>query len=272
MVRYVRNVDQADLPVDHREAISDYDPSMFARLHAAEETHFWHVARRRLIVAQMKRHVPRSASILEIGAGTGFVATALVGAGYDQYLVGDRYPEALRYAASHLPAVSTVQFDIRHPPFRQAFDAALLFDVIEHLDDDVESLRQVASSLRTGGRVVITVPAHQWLWHADDVVSGHKRRYSRKMLRERLALAGFDVDTSFYFFVGLLPLLLIRRLLDPDRGEARDQLSARFFAIGRLQNRILGTWCKVEQALSRVVPNVAGGSIFVVAVKRSACQ
>lgn len=151
-----RTVDRSDIGADRQHRAVDYDPSMFAKLHIAESSHFWHLARRRLILTQMKRHVSTTASVLEIGAGTGFVASALVEYGYNQYILGDRYPEALRYARSHLPAVSTVQFDIRQPPFRSTFDVALMFDVIEHLDDDVGSLRQIQSILRPGGQLLDT--------------------------------------------------------------------------------------------------------------------
>jgi SAM-dependent methyltransferase len=252
-----------------RAVASDYDPALFIQLHAAEASHFWHVARRRFIRDQMVNHIDPAATIIEIGAGTGYVASDLVASGYCTYLFGDRVPEALLYERTHLPAVPAVQFDLRQAPFRNSFDVALMFDVLEHLDNDIDSLRQVRSILRDGGRLVMTVPAHQWLWHADDVASGHKRRYSRRTLTSTLDAAGFDVSTSRYFFIALVPLLLVRRILNPDRGASGGELSDRFFKIGRVSNWVLGTLCRAEQAVFRFIPNVVGGSLFVIARSRS---
>src|SRR5206468_7025117 len=63
------------------------------------------------------------------------------------------------------------------------YDLIGAFDVIEHIDDDRAALASIAMRLKPGGKLVITVPAHPWMWSAHDVVNHHKRRYSKSTLR-----------------------------------------------------------------------------------------
>lgn len=87
-----------------------------------------------------------------------------------------------------------------------------LLDVLEHLDDDVAAFRTaVARYLRPGGAVVVTVPAHAWLWSRVDEVSGHRRRYARHDLVRAMAAAGPRVESCRPFFVLRVPGLLVRR-------------------------------------------------------------
>jgi hypothetical protein len=61
--------------------------------------------------------------------------------------------------------------------------------------------------------VILTVPAHRWLWSDEDVVAGHHRRYTRRSMRATLARAGFTVRQDSYLFAPLtLPVLLLRSL------------------------------------------------------------
>jgi len=84
-----------------------------------------------------------------------------------------------------------------------SLDLAFLMDVLEHEQDDRGSLQEALRKLKPGGRLVITVPAHPWLFSAHDVSLDHRRRYLRSHLHDLLR----DLDTerveSFYFFTSL---------------------------------------------------------------------
>ncbi len=244
---------------------ADYDPNAFRLLHDAESLHFWFDARRRQIMKHVAPKISVGANVLEVGAGTGYVAEGFFNAGYCNYVLGDVFGEALQYTKSTLPDVAACQFDVFRPPFRPDFDAVFLFDVIEHLEDDTGALRSVASVLRGTGRVAITVPAHSWLWHADDRSGGHKRRYNRALLTNRLAEAGFEVESSRFFFTLVLPFLFVRRLLSPDRGDSTRPVSSEFLRVGKLSNPIFNAICRLENRMQRFIPNVFGGSLLVVA-------
>ena len=89
--------------------------------------------------------------------------------------------------------------DLQQVPSR-SIDCAILMDVLEHVKDDVGLLRDVDRILAPSAELLITVPAHGFLWSEHDVFLGHFRRYNHAMLRETVRQAGFSAIETFYFF------------------------------------------------------------------------
>jgi hypothetical protein len=69
-------------------------------------------------------------------------------------------------------------------------------NVLEHVEDDLQGLRNIHSALKTGGRAIILVPHGQEIFGTLDVALGHYRRYKHSELRERMEATGFRVDES----------------------------------------------------------------------------
>ncbi|MFP5379510.1 MAG: methyltransferase domain-containing protein, partial [Vicinamibacteria bacterium] len=137
------------------------------------------------------------------------------------------------------------------------------FDVIEHLDDDVEALAHMRSAVKPGGGVILTVPQHRWLWSAVDDFSRHRRRYDRRGLTALLTRAGFRLVWATSFMALLLPLLMLSRLRPRDQASFDPTAELR---IGDLANRTLGIVCAVERRLIHAgVRLPAGGSLIAVA-------
>jgi 2-polyprenyl-3-methyl-5-hydroxy-6-metoxy-1,4-benzoquinol methylase len=80
-----------------------------------------------------------------------------------------------------------------------------LFDVVEHIEHDVDFLKSIYSYLKDGGFVFITVPAFNALWSNEDVDAGHFRRYTTKELKRKLQSVGFQIEYSTYIF-SILPI------------------------------------------------------------------
>ena len=57
------------------------------------------------------------------------------------------------------------QFDLLHPPFQEEFDLVCFFDVLEHLREETKALECLKTMVKPGGKIIFTVPAHQWLWN-----------------------------------------------------------------------------------------------------------
>jgi len=190
-----------------------YHPEHFAPLFAAEDRHFWFRSRNRCIAAAT-RLFPDPGSIhdiLEHGCGTGFVLAELQRLFPNARVTGaDLFEEGLAMARQRFPG-KLVRADLFQCGFRSDFDLIGLFDVLEHLDDDLQALRALREQLRPGGLLLLTVPAHMILWSDYDVASGHRRRYTRSQLIACLAEARLQVQFCTEFMLPLFPLVLIRR-------------------------------------------------------------
>ena len=138
-----------------------------------------------------------------------------------------------------------------------------LLDVIEHLDDPVATLREAARVLSDEGVLVVTVPAHEFLWSGADELLGHVRRYNRKMLRGQLSDAGFVIERSTHIFSWLVPPVWLQRRLVSDR-ERQLRLEQR----SRLIDAAALVLSRLERALTNVVSSPVGTSILCVARKR----
>jgi len=133
--------------------------------------------------------------ILEIGCSSGFMLKLarqrLPGASW----IGSDYVRGpLEKLAAEVPELPLLHFDLRACPLPdESVDAVLLLNVLEHIDDDAQALRQVHRILRPGGVAVIEVPAGPELYDVYDQLLMHYRRYTSRGLREVLVTTGFDI-------------------------------------------------------------------------------
>ena len=176
-----------------------------------EDHSFWFQHRNACILDAVRR-LPPAGPIFDIGGGNGFVARALVQAGYQAVVVEPGLTGARNAQARGLaPVVCAALDDAGFAP--GTMPAAGLFDVLEHMADDSGVIEQLARLLPRGGRLYLTVPAYQWLWSTDDDLGGHHRRYSARRLRRVVEAGGFVAEYATQIFWPLpLPILLLRAL------------------------------------------------------------
>jgi len=250
-----------------RTNTADYDPAWFDRLDRVEARHFWFRARRGVIVRLFERHVRRSDRVLEVGAGTGSVAATLAARGFN-VAVTDVHHQALEFAGRKGLA-ERYEFDLMMMPFNEQFDVVGLFDVLEHIDDDRAALLAIRRVLKPDGRLILTVPAHAWLWNQSDVLARHKRRYGLKEVRQRVASAGFELLESRCFFMSLVPLLLLRALFSPGRKDDGHQEAAGLSVVP-VANEMMLAMLSLDNLVSGWLRPAVGGSIALVAQKTAA--
>jgi SAM-dependent methyltransferase len=240
-----------------------YDASLFETLAALEPTSFWFRGRNKVIVSAIDRWFPEGRSFLEVGCGTGYVLSAVLGWRPDLEAVGaELFEEGLRVARRRLKGVPLVQMDARSLNIDGAFDIVGAFDVLEHIDRDEDALRAMFTALRPGGGLIVTVPQHDWLWSKADEFAGHARRYTRRGLTQRMLHAGFDPLWATSFLTFLLPLITTARLVTRRRPYSLDRELVLPRRIDRLFERSLDL---ERAAMSRGVSFPAGGSLLVVA-------
>jgi len=137
--------------------------------------------------------------VLDVGAGIG-TFTELLAESVDQVVAlepDELHVDGLRERLAARPNVTVLAADastLPPPADDEAFDAAVCFNVLEHIPDDVGTLRRLRTQLRPGGRLLLLVPAHQALFGSLDRALDHCRRYGRRSLAAKLAEAGFEIE------------------------------------------------------------------------------
>jgi 2-polyprenyl-3-methyl-5-hydroxy-6-metoxy-1,4-benzoquinol methylase len=137
-------------------------------------------------------------SLLEVGSGVGVISRHIVERG-DPVVLSDHHPVYLEYLKSRFRDYSNVSYQIldlnseRYDVGGRQIDTIVCLNVLEHIEDDMHVLRGFAGLLPPGGRVVLQVPNYPALFGSLDASYGHFRRYTRRVLAERLGRAGFRV-------------------------------------------------------------------------------
>ena len=233
--------------------------AVFDRMAEQDQVHWWYVARRKILSALIAREadLPKDARILEIGCGTGHNFEMLTRFGQLDALEMDDEARTLacqrlgrEVGDARLPGLSGV------PDGR--YDLVALLDVLEHVDDRVESLRSIAAKLAPDGKILVTVPAYQWMWSAHDLANHHKLRYSKKGLRRDAEAAGLRVRKLGFFNSLLFPVAAMVRIVGnlAGRKESDDHMPPR--PLNTLFEKIFG----LERYVIGRMPLPAGVSLF----------
>jgi len=243
-----------------------FDPAHFGILAKIEETHWWFLSRRALILWVLRRYFSPLKNFFEIGCGTGFILSGIQEAIPDLSLSGsDLFIEGFAYAGKRLSRASLFQMDARRIPFREEFDVIGAFDVLEHVEEDEEVLSQLFKAVKRGGGIIVTVPQHPFLWSTQDRYSFHKRRYTRKELIRKVEKAGFTNLWWTSFVSLLMPMMFLSRLARSRKDEF-DVFEE--FRIERSLNRVLLNIMSAEFLMIRKGLSLpVGGSLLLVAIK-----
>jgi SAM-dependent methyltransferase len=221
---------------------------VYDRMAAHDSTHWWYRARREILAAYLARYggLPAGARILEIGCGTGHNLPMLARFGEVDAIEIDDAARAIAgerlgkpVASAPLPALPGVE--------RGAYDLIAVLDVVEHIEDDVAALKAMGDCLKPGGKILITVPAHQWMWSAHDVVNHHFRRYSKGTLNATIAKAGLRHNGLRWFNSLLFPAAVAARVAgrltgkdDSDDSPPAKPLNAAFEKVFGIERHLVG--------------------------------
>ena len=236
---------------------------------AVEDGSFWFKHRNECIVAVVKRLPPKAHdAIFDIGGGNGFVSMGLERAGFEVVLLEPGKTGAANAKKREVRHVICATADTAGLP-PGSVGAVGLFDVIEHIADDLSFLKSIRALMRPGGRVYVTVPAYAGLWSEEDDAAGHFRRYCLATINRVLEVAGFKIDFSSYIFRPLpVPIFFLRTLpyrFGLLRSGSKRQAS-NHAADGRTANTVLSALLRAEvEHLASGRSMRFGGSCLVVA-------
>ena len=239
----------------------------FDEMIAAYKSHWWYRGRRNVLERIINSlDLPRECEILDIGCGIGTNIEMLAKFGAVWALEVDEY--ALDYAVKTnrgavikkgclpdgLSAISDREFDL-----------ICLFDVLEHIEFDEAALRQIGALLKRESKLLITVPAYQWMFSQHDYNVKHFRRYNRKNLSEKLTNSGYKVLYSGYMNMLSFPLMAMSRFFD--RYVRKDGLASGTKIPPRLINFTLFLAFSSEILWVPGFSSPFGGSVLAVAEK-----
>ena len=169
------------------------------------ENHYWTLARNRIIKHFIFKHGVHAGRLLEIGCGKGIVVDYLRKSGLDCYGVEIADVSPL-FSVGDYVKVNT-DYSGLDEKLKLSIETVLLFDVIEHIEDDSSFIFSIRNNFTNLKQIIISVPARSELWSNYDEYNGHYRRYSISDLNKLSSRLNIQIQKVSYFFHGLyLPI------------------------------------------------------------------
>jgi SAM-dependent methyltransferase len=242
-----------------------FDGEQAQTLLGSDQDHWWFQSKSSIVAGLINRHLPRRSRngwLVDLGAGAGGVTSRLGWCrertialdGFTPMVTSGRQRHQFRALVGNLDAV---------PMAGGTADVVTLLDVIEHQTDPSFALMEARRIVRADGILIVTVPAHQWLWSQADELLGHVKRYDRGLLRSELESCGFEVRECGHVFSWLVPPVWLRRRTAKD---SRQQLG--LDAGSPAFGRVAGVLTEAEQRLTRRVSLPIGTTVMAVARPR----
>ena len=180
----------------------------FSRQIKNQEKHWWFQARKQIIdqiISNIK--LKKKNNILDFGSGSGVNLNMLEKYGLIDVHEKNKFARiAIKNKNKKIKNLySTLKIK------KNYYDLILIADVIEHVRRPKNLLRNLKKFLKKDGRILITVPAYQFLFSKKDKALGHYRRYNKKLLKNELA--EFKIENISYFNTFLcIPIVIITLL------------------------------------------------------------
>lgn len=239
----------------------------YAIMARQEQRHWWYTGMRRVALAVLEGELDgrRGLRILDAGCGTGGTTLALTRFG--EVCGIDLAWEGLEPARER-GLKQLARATVECLPFASAsFDAATSFEVVYHLGvgNDLRAFQEIRRVLKSGGVLLLRVPAHDWLRGEHDRLVHTRHRYSPDEVRGKLEAAGFHVQQLTWANTLLFPPAVAKRLLERVQGES-DDAEPDLWQPPEPVNSVLESAIAVESlAIPRGVPLPFGLSLLAVA-------
>lgn len=224
----------------------------FQKLNEVQDTNWWFAAQRRLVTDYLEKNYGRSnhLRILNVACACGTYSRHM--ARFGKIYNIDISKEALKYCLNN-GVREVVQADATLLPFKEnSFDLVLAIDAFEHFPDDRQAMKEIRRVLKEGGRMLLTVPAFNFLWSPHDEALHHLRRYTATGLVPKILDSGFKVEFVSYWTMLLLPAIYIfrriRKILSSETDTPKSDL---FIALPRPLENLLGFTLGLETFLMK---------------------
>ena len=261
----------------HRD--KEYDETGFNMLIQIQREHFWYRGRHKLLLNVLKKEISRhfgksnSLRAIDMGGGCGGwleYIHAHDACMFQELALGDSSIRALSLAEPVVGSFAArYHIDLLDLTWSEEWDVVFLLDVLEHIPDHREVLRQVRRSMRPGGLLFVTTPALKFFWTYNDEMVHHQRRYRKQDFRALGEHADLELLRTEYFMFFLSPALLFSRILfrpstSPTPKQLQDHLARTHRIPPKAINELLTKVCSIEASLVNFVDFPWGTSIIAV--------
>jgi SAM-dependent methyltransferase len=198
------------------------ESSLYSEMFETEENFWWFRAKREIILTLLKRYGPPGGrpSLLDLGCGCGYSVQYF--STHFETTGMDSSDDALAFCRKRGLSVLKGSLPGDLPVEGESFDAVVLSDVLEHVDEDARSVEAVAGVLRPGGLMIATVPAHRFMWTRRDDYHHHKRRYEKAEFEKLFDIPCLEKVLLSYYNTFLFPPMLLSRVMSKILGTDRE--------------------------------------------------
>lgn len=186
------------------------EKKVYTEMRKLEDSYWWFVGKRMFIFNFIKK---KPGAVLDIGCGTGIMIEHL--SRISKNVIGiDSDPLALFYSKDRLGVRKLVSCDARFISMKDnIFDLIIASDLLEHIAEDEMVLNEITRVLKSGGKLIATVPAFNFLWSKHDEVVHHVRRYDINLLKRKIQKTKLTVEKISYTNMFAFPFAFLLRNL-----------------------------------------------------------
>ena len=203
--------------------------------------HWYYKSKSKAILKFISKISP--SSILDIGSGSGFFSKFILQntSASSAYCVDINYQKNFNeeFLGKKIFFKKSLNTNIQ-------VNLVILIDVLEHVEDDVDLLKEYINYVPSGTKFLISVPAFQFLWSNHDVFLDHKRRYNIKQLESVIKLSGLELEKSSYYFGLIFPIVFFLRLFKNFLKNNKTKTASDLKLHSPVTNLLLSLICRIE--------------------------
>lgn len=241
----------------------------YSKMYEFEDSYWWFQGRKYMmgqIVSSLPNYATEDARILDLGCGTGLMLEHFSKTHWSAGL--DFSNLALQFSQKK-GANKLLQANVEDIPIADnSLDIITALDLAEHVANDDQMFAETYRTLKPGGRMVLTVPAHPFLWSDHDDALHHHRRYTRKELKKRLTEAGFEIERLSWSITFTFPIIVAFRLFQRCFQHS-SRPKTHLILLPRWANSLLTMSVRLEALLLKYINLPFGVTLMAVAHKEA---